>query len=126
MSLQSSLGKVRGLGSAKTGTDHWWYQRMTAIALIPLIIWFVISIVSLIGADRQDIQDWLSSPISATLLIVLIIAVFKHAALGVQVVVEDYIKCKALKLTIVIATNLGAIVIAVLSVISVLRLAFGG
>ena len=126
MSLQSSLGKVRGLGSAKTGTDHWWYQRMTAIALIPLLIWFVVSLVSLIGADRQDIQDWLSSPISATLLIVLIIALFKHAALGVQVVVEDYVTVKALKLTIVIATNLGATLIAVLSVISVLRLAFGG
>lgn len=126
MSLQSSLGKVRGLGSAKAGTDHWWYQRMTAIALIPLLIWFVVSLVSLIGADRQDIQDWLSSPISATLLIVLIIAVFKHAALGVQVVVEDYVTVKALKLTIVIATNLGATLIAVLSVISVLRLAFGG
>lgn len=126
MSLQSSLGKVRGLGSAKAGTDHWWYQRMTAIALIPLLIWFVVSLVSLIGADRQDIQDWLSSPISATLLIVLIIALFKHAALGVQVVVEDYVTVKALKLTIVIATNLGATLIAVLSVISVLRLAFGG
>ncbi len=126
MSLQSSLGKVRGLGSAKTGTDHWWLQRLTAIALVPLIIWFLISIISLLGADRSDLITWLSSPVSATLCIILIIAVFKHAALGIQVVLEDYISRKALKLTLLISINLAAILLAALAIISVLRLAFGG
>jgi succinate dehydrogenase / fumarate reductase membrane anchor subunit len=86
-SMRSDLGRVRGLGSAKEGVNHWWMQRLTAIALIPLTLWFVISIASLSGSNYSTTIAWLSSPLVAVFMILLVAATLYHALLGVQVVI---------------------------------------
>ncbi len=98
MSLKSPLGQVRGLGSAKEGVQHWWAQRITALALIPLGLWFVISIIVMAGASHADMVDWLSSPFSAGIALLVIVATFWHAMLGIQVVIEDYVHHEGLKI----------------------------
>jgi len=90
-SMRSDLGRVRGMGSAKEGVHHWWMQRLTAIALIPLIMWFVASVAGLAGAGHAETVAWLSQPLVAIAVILLVVATLYHAALGIQVVVEDYI-----------------------------------
>ena len=100
MGFRSPLGKVRGLGSAKDGTHHWWMQRLTALALIPLAIWFVVSVVSLLGQPHAAFLAWVKNPVSATLLVLLIAATFHHAQLGVQVVIEDYVHTRASEITL--------------------------
>ncbi len=91
MELRSSLGRARGLGSAKEGVGHWWAQRLSAIALVPLSIWFVIAAVSLSGADYATFQAWMSIFGNALLMILTVAVLFYHAALGMQVVIEDYV-----------------------------------
>ncbi|MEQ8652863.1 MAG: succinate dehydrogenase, hydrophobic membrane anchor protein [Kiloniellales bacterium] len=103
MSLKSPLGQVRGLGSAKEGVQHWWAQRVTAIALIPLSLWFVISIIFMAGADHADMVEWISSPFSAAIALLVIVATFWHAMLGVQVVIEDYVHNEAVKIASLLA-----------------------
>lgn len=126
MSLRSPLGRVRGLGSAKEGVHHWWQQRLTAIALVPLTLWFVISIIANVGASYDQMHEWLSSPGNATLLILMLVALFHHAQLGIQVVIEDYVHCAVMKPVSIIATKLLAIAFGVYSVVSVLFVAIGG
>ena len=91
MSLRTPLGRVRGLGSAKEGTAHWWAQRLTAIALVPLVLWFAVSLIVLAGADHATVAAWLRDPVAAVLMLLLILAGFHHAQLGMQVVIEDYV-----------------------------------
>lgn len=91
MSLRSPLAEARGHGSAKDGTHHWWVQRVSGVALIPLTLWFVFSVATMSGADYVTFTSWAASPFNATALILLIVASFHHAQLGVQVVIEDYI-----------------------------------
>lgn len=124
MQFRSPLGKARGLGSAKDGTHHWWMQRLTALALIPLAIWFVASIVSLSGQDHAAFAAWVKNPVSATLLVVLVAATFHHAQLGLQVVIEDYVHHEGLKLGAIIAVKFAAVVLAGIGIVSVLRIAF--
>lgn len=126
MQFRSPLGKVRGLGSAKDGTHHWWMQRVTAIALVPLAAWFVVSVIVLIGKDHAAFKAWVSNPISATLLVLLIGATFHHAQLGLQVVIEDYIHGEGAKLALVLFVKFAALVLAGIGIVSVLRIAFGG
>jgi succinate dehydrogenase / fumarate reductase membrane anchor subunit len=126
MSLRSPLGRVRGLGSAKEGVHHWWQQRLTAIALVPLVFWFVVSIIGNVGASYAEMHAWLSTPGNATLLILLLVAVFHHAQLGIQVVIEDYVHSDVVKPIAIIATKLLAIAFGVYSVVSVLLVATGG
>lgn len=126
MSYRSPLGKVRGLGSAKDGTHHWWMQRLTALALIPLAIWFVVSVVVLLGQNHAAFAAWVKNPLSATLLILLIAATFHHAQLGVQVVIEDYVHGEGAKLAAIILVKGAALVLAGIGIVSVLRIAFGG
>ena len=84
--FRTPLGQVRGLGSAKEGSHHWWVQRLTAVALVPLSLWFVVSLISLSQADYPSVVAWLSSPLVTVLLLCLIWALFHHAQLGIQVV----------------------------------------
>ncbi|MCA3245910.1 MAG: succinate dehydrogenase, hydrophobic membrane anchor protein [Tagaea sp.] len=125
-SLRSPLGRVRGLGSAKDGTHHWWAQRVTAIALVPLLLWFVASVVSLAGAPLAEVKAWLASPIAAVLLLALIVAVFHHAQLGLQVVIEDYVHAEGVKIAALLLVKGAALLFGGLSAFSVLKLAFGG
>jgi succinate dehydrogenase membrane anchor subunit len=126
MSYRTPIGRARGLGSAKDGTAHWWAQRLTALALVPLVLWFVISVVRLVGAGRGAVLDWLSSPVAAGLMILLIGATFHHAQLGVQVVIEDYIHNEAIKIASIILVKFAAFVLALAGILSVLAILFGG
>ena len=89
--MKTHLARVRGLGSAKEGSHHWWMQRLTAIALIPLTVWFAISIIGIVGADHAAVVDWFSSPVISIFMILFVSTMVYHSTLGVQVVIEDYI-----------------------------------
>ena len=122
--MRTPLGRARGLGSAKTGVDHWWAQRLTAIALVPLIVWFVVALVGHIGADHAAARAWIGQPVNAGLFVLLITATFHHAQLGVQVVIEDYVHTEGVKLASVVLTKGLAIVLAVAGIFAVLSIAF--
>ena len=121
--MRSDLGRVRGLGSAKEGVNHWWMQRLTAIALIPLTIWFIISIASHSGADHAETVDWLSSPLVAIFMILLVTSTLYHALLGVQVIVEDYIHHEGCKFLLLIGLRFVFLVLGVAAVFSLLKIA---
>src|SRR5215472_1616041 len=104
--MRSPLGRAIGLGSAKEGVEHWWGQRISAIALIPLCLWFVAAIIGLVGADLEAVQNWVARPLPAILLLLVVIMVFYHAALGLQVVIEDYVHAELAKLGLVIVVRL--------------------
>jgi succinate dehydrogenase / fumarate reductase, membrane anchor subunit len=125
-SLRSPVARVRGLGSAKEGVSHWWAQRVTAIALIPLGIWLVASLVCLAGADHAQISQWLSAPFTLGALALTIFAAFYHAVLGLQVVIEDYVHGKAAKLTLVLLVQFAAFGLATAAIIALLVAAFAG
>lgn len=124
MSLRTPLARVRHLGSAKDGTHHWWLQRVTALALLPLILWFVISVVSLAGADHAAVAAWAGSPLSAALLILLLVATFYHAVLGLQVVIEDYVQDRVARTALLLLVQGLGILLATLGILSVLALLF--
>ena len=120
--MASPLKIAKGLGSAKTGLHHWWLQRLTAIALIPLTIWFVIIIAFINEADYQQSIDLISQPFNGTLLILFIIASFWHSQLGMQVVIEDYVSQKFMRVTLLIIIKYFFIFIGILSIISILKI----
>jgi succinate dehydrogenase / fumarate reductase membrane anchor subunit len=124
MMRRTQLGRVRGLGSAKSGTGHWWAQRLTAVALIPLVIWFVVSVITLTGAPQPAVAAWLGNPLTATLMVLLIFATFHHAQLGLQVVIEDYVHGKGTRLALIVLVKFAAILLGTGSVIAVLKLCF--
>jgi succinate dehydrogenase membrane anchor subunit len=124
-SLETPLSKAKGHGSAKAGTHHWWAQRVSAIALIPLSIWFVTAIVMLKNKGFEDIVSWQASPVNATLMILFVIALFYHMWLGLQTVIEDYIHSAFRKTTLLIAIKLVTIFLSILSIISILKIALG-
>jgi succinate dehydrogenase / fumarate reductase membrane anchor subunit len=125
-SLRSPLGVVSGLGSAKDGVHHWWLQRLTSIALVPLTIWFTVSILSLPSMDHVTVITWMAQSWTALLLIVLVLVATYHSQLGVRVVVEDYVHATGMKtMTLVIVTFAHAL-LAVAGVFAILKVAFGG
>ena len=124
-SIRSSLASARGLGSAKTGVSHWWTQRVSAVALVPLTIWFVACLASQLGADYSSVTDWLSSPLQASLLAIYLAAIFYHSQLGLQVVVEDYIHHEGLKMGLLITFQLVNILLAVAAIFSVIMILVG-
>ena len=126
MSLRSPLGRVRGLGSAKSGTEHFWVQRVTAVALIPLTLWFVYSVIALAGADFATATAWLQSPTTAVLLLLLIAATFHHMQLGLQVVIEDYVHGEGVKIASLVIMKGASLLLAVAAAFAVLKVAFGG
>ncbi len=126
MSLRTPLGRVRGLGSAKEGTAHWWAQRLTALALIPLVLWFVVSLIVMTGAGHGAVAEWLRNPVSAVLMLLLILAGFHHAQLGLQVVIEDYVHAEWLKFALVTAVKFAAVALGIGAAFSILKIALGG
>ena len=125
MEQRSTLGRVRGLGSAKEGVAHWWAQRTTALALVPLSLWFAASVIGLAGADYPAVVAWFKSPFNATLMILLIGATFYHAVLGLQVVLEDYVHHEGRKLASILIIKGLAGALGLLAVVAILKLAFG-
>jgi len=126
MRMQSSLARVRGLGSNKSGVVHWWAQRVTAVALVPLSIWFVISMLGLIGADYGIFQDWISLHGNLILTIAFAIVLFHHAQLGLQVVIEDYIHAEGPKVALIMAVKFISVMCALSIIFAALRVAFAG
>ena len=122
--MRSQLGRVRGLGSAKSGTAHWWAQRVTAIALVPLSLWFVLSIIRLAGLPHPVVMHWAGNPVNSVLLLCLVIATFYHMQLGLQVVIEDYIHDERIKLASMLSMKGVTILLALASLTAVLKLAF--
>ena len=123
--LRSPLKRAAGLGSAKEGLSHWWTQRLTSVALVPLVLWFVFSLARIPELDYLQFRVWIASPVTATLLIVFLIAAFYHLQLGLQVIVEDYVHTGWLKLTSLILVNFSCWLLAVAAIISVLKLYLG-
>lgn len=126
MSLRSPLARARGLGSAKEGPAHWWQQRVTAIALIPLSIWFLASVISLSGSHYETFQIWLSVPGNAVLMLLLLLCVFHHAQLGLQVVIEDYVHDRAAQIAMLLLVKMTTLLLGVFAAFAVLRTALIG
>ena len=122
---RSALGRALGLGSAKGGTEDWWLQRVSAVALVPLTVWFVASIVAHTGDDYAALMAWLKTPATTTLMTLLLIALFYHTALGLQVVIEDYVH-SGLKIPILVGMRLGCFALAAAGILATLKIAFGG
>lgn len=123
--MRSPLGRAMGLGSAKEGVEHWWMARVSAVALIPLTLWFVASIIAHTGSDYVTFIVWLRMPLVSILMVLLLIALFYHTALGLQVVIEDYVHSEA-KFGALIAVRLGCVALAVAGIMATMRIAFGG
>ncbi|MFM7397307.1 MAG: succinate dehydrogenase, hydrophobic membrane anchor protein [Gammaproteobacteria bacterium] len=124
MSLRSPLGKVLGRGSAKQGVGHWWVQRVTAIALIPLTLWFAFQVVHLPLSDQDAVREWIAAGFNPVWLLLFIGAVAWHSSLGVQVVIEDYVPNKGMKVAALLASTFLHVVVAVAGSYAVLRIAF--
>lgn len=122
--FRSPLGRAVGLGSAKAGFGHWWTERMTAVALVPLSVWFAASLIAHSGGGYETFTVWLGSPVTAVLMILLLIALFWHAALGLQVVIEDYVHSGA-KVWALLATRFLCFALAVAGILATLRVAVG-
>lgn len=124
--MRSTLGRARGLGAAKSGTAYWWAERVTSVALLPLTLWFVLALYRLIGVSAAAVAHWAAHPVNATLLLALIVVTFHHMALGLQVVLEDYIHTEKTRLAAILAMKGATWLLAIAAILSVLKLAVIG
>ena len=122
--LRTPLSKVKGLGSAKDGTGHFWHQRLTSLLLIPLVLWVGFSLAAL-PVDHATLVGWIQQPWVSVALVLLVIVTFYHAQLGLQVVIEDYVSSHARRTVILLLSNLSCLLLGTIGVISVLRISFG-
>ena len=125
MNMRTPLGKVRGLGSARDGTHHWWMQRVTAIANLPLMIFFIIFIIAHLGASRAELVAAIANPMIAILLSLTMISVLWHMRLGLQVVIEDYVHGAATKLAAILANTFFTAALGVAALYAILKMSFG-
>ena len=124
---RSTLKKARGMGAAHSGTHHFWIQRVTALAIIPLAIWFMVKLVSVLAmADRAAVGEWFTHPLNAVLLASLVVALFWHAKLGVQVIIEDYVHTESKKIALLLFSGAAHTLLGLASVVSIVRLHFIG
>jgi succinate dehydrogenase / fumarate reductase membrane anchor subunit len=125
MSLRSPMGRALGLGAAKKGVSHWWSQRVTAVALVVLTLWFVASLLRFDDFNHKVVTSWIGEPLNAVLLSLLVATAAYHSLLGVQVVVEDYVANKGWKIVTMLLLNFIHVALAALGIFAVLRIAFG-
>lgn len=121
--LRTPLGRAVGLGSAKSGFGHWWTERVTAVALVPLTVWFAAALIAGSGSDYAEVVAWLGSPVTAVLMILLLVVAFWHSALGLQVVIEDYVHSGA-KIWALLFVRFACAALAVTGAVAVLRIGF--
>lgn len=124
--MRSTLGRARGLGTAKSGLHEWWGQRVTAAALVPLAVWFVISLLVHLGQDAQSVGQWVAKPWNVVLWLALLAALFRHLGLGLKVVIDDYVHGEATRLATVLATQAVLTLFWLAATVSVLKIAFAG
>ena len=124
--LRTPLARARGLGSAKDGVGHWWAQRLTAVALIPLVVWFAISLIMMSGADHAVVRAWIGSPVVMVLLVLTIVIGLHHGQLGMQVVIEDYVHNDGMKLALIVLMRFIAVFFGLAAIVAILRIGFGG
>ena len=124
--LRTPLSRARGLGSAKEGVHHFWAQRITAVALIPLVVWFAISLIMMSGADYAVVRAWIGSPAVMILLTLTIVIGLHHGQLGMQVVIEDYVHNDGMKLALIVLMRFIAVFFGLAAIVAILRIGFGG
>ena len=122
---RSDLARVRGLGSAKEGVHHWWMQRLTAVALVPLAIWFVASLIAHTGASYDAASAWLASPVVFGIMVLLVVITFYHAMLGLQVIIEDYLHHEGAKIAALLLMKFACVALALTALVALLVIAFG-
>ena len=126
MKMETPLGRVRGLGSARSGAHHWWLERLTSVSTLILFVWFIVSLVRLPVLDQPTVVDWLSGPLVAAPMALLILSTFWHVKLGLIVVIEDYVHEEGGKLFWVTVVNFLAILGAALALFALFKIAFAG
>lgn len=122
--MRTSLGRVRGLGSARSGAIHWWHERLTSVSTLILLVWFFVSLLRMPDFSYATLTQWLATPLAAVPMLLLIVSVFWHLASGLRVVVEDYVHEEGGKLFWLVAINFLSLFAAGLSIFAVLRIAF--
>ena len=122
--MQSHLSRARGLGAAKSGIHHWWVERVTAVALVPLTVWFVYAVLHLLGAPQAAVHHFVASPVNTVLLLSMVAMTFHHMQLGLQVVMEDYISSQTWQPVAILLNKAVALLLGLLCVVSILRMAF--
>ena len=122
--LRSPLSKVKGLGSAREGTSHFWHQRLTALLLVPLVLWFGFCIAAL-PLDHATLVNWVRQPLVSVALVLFILALFYHAQMGLQTVIEDYISSHARRTFVLLLSNLVCLLLGIVGVVSVLKISLG-
>ncbi len=126
MEFRTPIKEARGLGASHHGAAHWWVQRLTAIAMVPLMLWLVVGLAANSGASYAEAAAWLGGPVNSVVMVVMFGVLFYHASLGLQVILEDYVSHKGVRLGLVIAVRFLAVVLAVSAIIAVLSIALGG
>jgi len=121
--MRSQLGRARGTGAAHSGVHHWYAERITSIALVPLTLWFIFAVLRLVGAPQEAVVEWAGRPVNATLLLALIAITFHHMQLGLQVIYEDYINAKWLMNIAILGTKAVALLLGLLASVAVLKMA---
>jgi len=124
--MRTPLGKVRGLGSAKEGTGHFWYQRLSAVALVPLALVFIGLVISLHGASYAEARAALSHPFTAIVMALFVVSGVYHMRLGMQVVIEDYVHGEGMKIVLVLLNTFFAVVVGFACLFAIIKLSFGG
>jgi succinate dehydrogenase membrane anchor subunit len=123
MTIQTPLARARGLGSAKSGVEHFWHQRVTAVALVPLTLWFVWAVARYTGAPQAEVVAFLANPFNAAAMLLFVLAGLYHMVLGVQVIIEDYIHRESTKLVLLLLNNFAGFAIGIICAVAVLRIA---
>ena len=126
MGTGTGIGRVRGLGSAKSGAHHWWLQRLTAASNVLLMVWFLVTLLRLPAFDYDTVRLWLASPFAAVPMLLLVVSIFWHLRIGLQVFIEDYVHDDAPKVAALILLNFYVIGGGALAIFSILKVAFGG
>lgn len=124
--MRTPLGKVRGLGSAREGTGHFWRQRLTAVSNVPLLLFFVGLLIALNGSSHADVSAALSNPLVALVMLMVLVSGLFHMRLGMQVVIEDYIHDEGFKLVLLMLNTFFTVAVGAASAFALLKLAFGG
>ena len=122
-SMQTPLARVRGLGSAKSGLHHWWHQRLTALAMVPLMLASLALVATMGSLDYQGAMALMANPFAAALLLLLVVVGFYHAALGLQVVIEDYVSAEGTRLVLILIVKMCLFALAIVTLLSILKVA---